>query len=657
MRKYSIASDLVQVKAIQPVVYKQFDNGDNLVVEFQQDGDKIAITTETVLAFFQLPEGTIIQKNCSIVDGNAIATLDNNILSLAGTVNVEFTIYDGENETTTRSILITVEQSINRNEAIQTIPKWDIVEQIIELKPNLEAAEIIRNANEEARKTEETKRINSEETRIENETTRKSQETARQTNTTAAITNANDKATFAQQQGDYAKAQGDYAKSQADIIAVASKQYDIYGVRWDKTSNPQLTRFGDSANFVANVGVNGQYVQNDFDKAAIYREIGPVVDSLGNVFIRIPKFYIRKKDGPGFKSWEISKIQYPGFYLPWCFWDFANQKELPYIDVGKYKATLGAGNKLESKPDLFPLISQNIVNFRTYAKNNNANGLKGYQQLDVHVYDMLQTLFYVEFATLNSQAIMQGWVSGQYTNTHTATVAESNTNRIIVSNATAALYAVGQPISIGTSQGGNQIFYGRSITSIDVYDANNKAISFDGAPVNIAVGNYLYNTGWINGFSRNIAASSGSINSNSDGKNPLSYRGIESLWGDIYQFVDGININNNQAWVTENADDYASNVFAAPYKQLGYINANANGYPTEMGYDEKLPYAAFPKTLGGGSTTYYSDYYYQAAGQLIARVGGYWVNGAIAGVSCWSLDTSSGYSSVGVGGRLLKKPL
>jgi hypothetical protein len=431
----------------------------------------------------------------------------------------------------------------------------------------------------------------------------------------------------------------------------------IMGAYWNKGSSPTLTRTGYAVGKVANVGVDGQFAQNDFDTMPIYREIGQVTDSLGNVFIRIPKFYIRKTDGAGYKTWEISKTKYQGFYLPWCFWDFTNQKELPYIDVGKYKATLSVDNKLESKPDKYPLINKNIVDFRTYAKANNVNGVKGYQQLDMHVVDVLQTLFYIEFATLNSQAVMQGWTTGQYTNTHLATVAENNTNRIIVANATATSYAVGQPISVGTSQGGNQIFYGRTITSIDVYDANNKAISFDGTPVNIAVGNMLYNSGWLNGFSRNIAASSGSINSNTDGKNPMSYRGIESLWGDVYNFVDGININNLQAWVTENADDYVSNVFAAPYKQLGYVNANANGYPIEMGYDSNYPYAAFPKTVGGGSTTYYSDYYYQATGQFIALLGGYWAYGSIAGVSCWDLNNSSGSARVSIGGRLLKKAL
>ena len=376
---------------------------------------------------------------------------------------------------------------------------------------------------------------------------------------------------------------------------------------------------------------------------------------LGNVFIRIPKVYIRKLDGTSFRGWQISKHRHPGFYLPWCFWDFANSKELPYVDIGKNKATKDASNRLESKPNLYPLVIDTIVNFRTFARNNNAGGLLGYQQLDIHVVDLLQALFYVEFATLNSQAIMQGYTTGQYLVTHTATVAETAVNRIIVANAHADLYRVGQAISVGTSLGGNQIFYGRNITAIDVYDASNKAVSFDGAAVNIAVGNILYNTGWKNGFSSGIAASSGSIISNTDGKYPCAYRGIESPFGDMFQFVDGVNINERRAWVTPNAADYASNVFASPYLQLGYVNHSADDYISAMGHDSNYPYAAFPTAVGGSTTTFYSDYYYQSTGQRIALFGGGGSSGASAGASYWDLRNTSSLTVVSLGGRLIRK--
>jgi hypothetical protein len=397
---------------------------------------------------------------------------------------------------------------------------------------------------------------------------------------------------------------------------------------------------------------------NEFDTSSLFSEFSEVTDSYGNVFVRIPRIYIKKVDTAGHKAWYASRRPFTGAYLPKCFWDFTNSRELDYIDVGKYKASLSDDSlRLESKPDKFPLSNKNIVQFRDYAKANNTDVLKGYQQLDIHTVDLLQTLFIIEQATINSQSKVAGYTSGQYSASHVATVAETDVNRIIIANAYAALYSVGQTIGIGTSLGGNQIAYNRVITSIDTYDASNMAITFDGAVVDIAVGNIVYNMGYKNGFSSGIAASVGSLNSNSNGKYPFVWHGIESLYGDMWQFVDGININENQAWVCPNADSYASNVFASPYEQVGYVNASADGYVKATGHDVSHPYCEIPVDTTGSSSTYYSDYYYQSAGQRIARFGGRWSDSSNAGLFCWSLLYSSSASSLYIGGRLLKKAL
>lgn len=426
----------------------------------------------------------------------------------------------------------------------------------------------------------------------------------------------------------------------------------VFGVSWDKSSNPIMTRTYDAVGMTASIGIDSAVVTNDFDTAQIYKDIQDETDAYGNVFVSIPAFYIRRTVTDIAVTCEITRYYRPGFYLPKCFWDFATGKKLDRILIGKHIASLsGDGLKLESKAGTYPLIRRNIVQMRDLARANGA----GYQQYDIHVHDVLQALFEVEFATLNAQSILVGFTSGQYSDTHTAQASESNTNRIIVTNAVAGNYRVGQTISIGSSLGGNQIFYGRTITAIDTYDASNKAISFDGNPVNIAVGNIIYNTGWKSGFGSGIAAASGCIVAN-DGKYPCKYRGIENPWGSIWQFVDGININDYQSWVAENAENYASNVFASPYEQLSYLNANANGYAKALGHDANHPYANITSDSSGISfAQYYCDYYYQNSGPHIALVGGGWFYGSTAGPWFWYLSGSSSDASVGVGGRLVRK--
>ncbi len=434
----------------------------------------------------------------------------------------------------------------------------------------------------------------------------------------------------------------------------------IYGVSWDKGNGSDLVRTDDARGKVATAGVDLNAVRNDFDTMEIYRDIKDVTDSLGNVFVRIPKFYIRKTDTAALKTWQISKKKWGSdWYLPWCFWNFTTGGELPYVDIGKYNASsenIGGTNRLRSVAGQYPLVSQNIVAFRTRAVNNNTGGLAGYQQLDISAVDVIRTSLFIEFATIDSQSVFAGWTGGNYSATHVATVAENSVNRIIVANAFANTYTVGQPISIGSSLGGNQVAANRDITAIDVYDASNKAISFDGVAVNIALNNIVYNSGWKSGFSSGILAKSGSIGSNTTAKFPGMYRGIENPFGNVWQWTDGINTNDRQSWVCKNAANYASNVFASPYEQIGYVNANTNNYVNETGFDSNFPFAEIPASTQG-SLIKYKDYYYQDAGQRVARFGASWNNGSTSGLSGWSLSGSSANARLDVGGRLVRKAI
>lgn len=440
--------------------------------------------------------------------------------------------------------------------------------------------------------------------------------------------------------------------NQRQIINVLNSDKLIFGAYWDKSSNPAMTRTDAAEGLVANAGIDGELVRNDFDKMPVWGDIEEEADEYGNHFSRIPKFYIQKLSGKDFYLVRISKTRYPGFYLPWCFWDFEKNEELDYFLIGKHEGSLSEdGTKLESKPNKHPLVEKNIVEFRNYAQ---ANG-KGYQQNDIHAIDVLQALFRVEFATMDSQSIARGYVDGNYSSGHTITIASDDANRAIVSNNTASRYEPGQTFGIGPNQYSNDVTpESRLITGVESYDADNTAIYFDGDPVSTSVGDVVANRGAITGFSKDILATSGSINAD-DGWNPFVYRGIENPWGSVYEWVDGVNINDYQAWVTKNADDYASNVFAEPYEELGYINHDSNGRVIEMGFDAEHPYAEFPVAVGDSSTTYYADYYYRNAGKRVARFGGSWGLGSYAGLSFWSLDNSSGNRHAHSGGRLLKK--
>jgi len=155
-------------------------------------------------------------------------------------------------------------------------------------------------------------------------------------------------------------------KNQIDQIIQKGPFNKTYGVDWD-VSAKTFTRINDATDMTVNVGTDLNIVENDFDVSELFGSLTEVEDDYGNVFIKWPKTYLRKIVTPTRVINQASLQKKPNYYRPAMFWDFTSNKELDYVLVGKHKASLGTGNKLESKPNQYPLINKNIVEFRTYA--------------------------------------------------------------------------------------------------------------------------------------------------------------------------------------------------------------------------------------------------------------------------------------------------
>ena len=142
-----------------------------------------------------------------------------------------------------------------------------------------------------------------------------------------------------------------------------------------------------------------------------------------------------------------------------------------------------------------------------------------------------------------------------------------------------------------------------------------------------------------------------------DGTASVMYRGIENPFGNIWQFVDGLNIKDNVAYINYDPSSYAVDTFDGDYSAVGYTNATANGYANTMGYDSNNPMCAFPISVGSGAgaSAYITDYYYQNTGNRIAVVGGAWGGGSGAGVFYWNFNNDSSNAYSYIGSRLLYK--
>lgn len=451
------------------------------------------------------------------------------------------------------------------------------------------------------------------------------------------------------------------------VIALESKAVKQYGIRRTlNASSTLLERLNDGIGLVANVPTDDGAAQNDFDAVYPFSQIKEcIIDATGRVhykgdptyaaaigdwMVEVPLYYVKDVRTETTQDEYFSAFKLDGYRIPK---DFIREDGTvcQKIYYGRFK-TGKDGTADVSRPGLVPSNYRDLASFRTGARAKGA----GWQEIGInYVKDFLHKLYKIEFANLNSQTVFgPGITSVRYTSIDTAVLAETAVNRFVTTTAIAANFNVGNVVNIGTSLGGNNVASMRVITAINALDASNSEIVFDGAAVNIAIGNIIVMVAQKTGQTINLQKPSGKL-SGISGRTSFKWRGIEDPFGNLYEWVDGVLINDNKGYICNKPSLFASSL-TADYKPLSYTNANTNGYPFEMGYDENYPEAQFPIAVGAGSSTGYADYYYQNTGLRGALFGGSASFGAVAGLSFWDLDYSPSFAYWFLGGRLLFKP-
>lgn len=461
----------------------------------------------------------------------------------------------------------------------------------------------------------------------------------------------------------------------ADEIASIAKIYDaridaleanqpIFGVKFlNASSDPAGIRTNQSVGKTATAGI-GSAGTSSFNGEAIYnlklcnRASGAVTAYYGepsfsranDTFVEIPKGYYRVWNDGTYTNYQISATPFSGSRLHPAFTH--NNVIQDYVYIGAYMSSYDGASKHETKSGMLPDNNISRTTARTRSKSRGSYAILQ----DVQIRDWLNLLMMVEFATRDMQtAIGLGYCDMPYAATHDAVVAETAVNRIIIANAFADLYVVGQEISIGTSEGNNSIAADRTVTSIGVYDGSNKAITFDGAAVNIAIGNNVWSSRQKNGKCDSIGQGTGRA-PGTTGKTSVIYRGIENLWGNIWEWVDNLNIRNNQGYtdIEGRIANYNDTDFGTVYSALSAAFPATNNYMVTPLIDSVSGLSCLPATVGGSSSSYFCDYYYQASGDRAAFVGGDLIFGSADGPWFWFLDGAASSAGWYIGARLLE---
>lgn len=140
----------------------------------------------------------------------------------------------------------------------------------------------------------------------------------------------------------------------------------------------------------------------------------------------------------------------------------------------------------------------------------------------------------------------------------------------------------------------------------------------------------------------------GRVGGTADSVSAVQYRWIENLWGNVWNWVDGILIQDGLVYICNDRANYASSI-TNDYESTGlYTPTNNNWHKTDQDYNNCY---LIPLTTGSSDSTYTCDYYYYGSGLRGLFVGGGYGGGSFAGLFCWVGYDDPGTSYAFLGGR------
>lgn len=317
----------------------------------------------------------------------------------------------------------------------------------------------------------------------------------------------------------------------------------------------------------------------------------------GQVMVEIPKFYIQYQKNGNYHIWNVSIDSLAGYTRHPAF--IKDGAYVNYRYIGAYEAVLWdattdstyrdyrAGVTINPAADKLTSVSgfRPVTNFTRASGRAMAARLgSGWRQQDYDLVNAVEWLILVEYGTFYIQNIAE---------------------------------------------------VGPGITNIGDWAAYNNYYSFN-------------RTGSGNGIGNASGDNAGGVTCAADSNKYSKYRGISNFYGHVYKFVDGININDNHPYISNNSAVWADNT-STGYTDPGITLAASDGWGKTLVNSARM---MLPASVGGGSTTYVTDYYYQAAGWRVAFLGGGAFDGVNAGPWDWNLDSGSGSSYQAFGSRI-----
>ena len=143
-----------------------------------------------------------------------------------------------------------------------------------------------------------------------------------------------------------------------------------------------------------------------------------------------------------------------------------------------------------------------------------------------------------------------------------------------------------------------------------------------------------------------------------DGKTDVVYRGIEGIWGNVWEWVDGFVMVNGAYYVCNNPAHYAdSTTNHTGMANSEQLNAYYSGsYIIKTSMDSANSHIMTPNTAGASETTNYCDAVWGASGTMLYTHGGDWGGGTKVGIFASAINEPSSAARAHIGSRLIYIP-
>lgn len=400
--------------------------------------------------------------------------------------------------------------------------------------------------------------------------------------------------------------------------ALPPPKYGVFGVKFNRDkSDPIMLRTCDAVGMEYRQQTGDTVEYSDFDNVFPWcdmHECNIVFDEHGNktavvykgesgfsraddTYIEVPMFYFRRRVVAGVEEWEISGQPFSGANVePWFVNADGSIAKCRYI--AKYEGADPATGKV-SITNVYPKTSINISECRAHCESQNA------KLMSIQARLALAHLMVIELGTFDAQAVNSGisWFLFS-TITNFTRILNKSGRTVTLRNVSSGNYMsgrndnimVGDTVYLSSSTSGTN--NPRSVVSKNL-NGDNIELTLDADIPADAI--YCYAAKQKTGSTDGMSYGNGRTNAQNKTR-PFLYRGLENLFGNVWEFVDGIIWNfSTRKYVIDSVETSYTEHFPTPLdgeSQSG-SDMKAKGFIRTLGYDRDMPWATMPEYVIG----------------------------------------------------------